>query len=289
MPRARLIKPEFWDDQKLGMVSRGARLTFTGLWTYSDDYGIVQGSPVWLKNKIFPYDDDLALADFSAELQELQEKGLIIPFSKNGEDYFHIKNFLKHQTISKPSKTRNPQPPDTKEDSGNAPEHSGNAHDYSGGITEYSGNAPDEAEVEVEVEVKAINPGMGLSKELSLGKYAEQEARLTTQCQLIKSKRPGKISKKTWKGAVFWLNKNLFVKRAHPAALVEVLDEVIKHWDTIQFVPEKYAEAILERTNGNYHEADKVAEEQKEKEANETWARSVQAGALLDQVGLTLH
>jgi len=57
MARIRTIKPEFWDDEKLSLVSRDARLTFIGMWTFSDDYGVVKGASVWLKSKIFPYDN----------------------------------------------------------------------------------------------------------------------------------------------------------------------------------------------------------------------------------------
>jgi predicted nucleic acid-binding protein len=47
-----MIKPEFWDDEKLATVSRDARLLFVGLWSNSDDYGVVKGHPAWLKNRI---------------------------------------------------------------------------------------------------------------------------------------------------------------------------------------------------------------------------------------------
>jgi hypothetical protein len=55
MARTRMVKPEFWDDEKLAKVSRDARLLFIGLWSNSDDYGVVKGHPAWPKNRIFPY------------------------------------------------------------------------------------------------------------------------------------------------------------------------------------------------------------------------------------------
>ena len=64
MARSRILKPEFWSDEKLALVPREARLTFAGLWTCSDDYGVTKGHPAWLKAQIFPYDIDLTVADF---------------------------------------------------------------------------------------------------------------------------------------------------------------------------------------------------------------------------------
>ena len=115
MARTRMIKPEFWDDEKLAKVSRDARLLFVGLWSNSDDYGVVKGHPAWLKNRIFPY-DEIPLATFDGWLAELAAIRVIIPFLHNRERYYHIRNFCRHQTINRPSGTRNPAPPETPPD-----------------------------------------------------------------------------------------------------------------------------------------------------------------------------
>jgi uncharacterized phage protein (TIGR02220 family) len=112
MARNRMIKPEFWDDEKLAKTSRDARLTYIGLWNFSDDYGVVKGNPSWLKNHIFPYEDSMSIQKFTAILNELSSGNWILPFDHNGESYFFIKNFLSHQVINRPSKQRNPVPPD---------------------------------------------------------------------------------------------------------------------------------------------------------------------------------
>ncbi len=115
MARTRTIRPDFWNDETLANVSRDSRLTFVGMWTASDDYGTVRGHPIWLKNQIFPY-DILEKNDFIVWLIELETIGVIVPFQVNEEKYYFIRNFLKHQKIDNPSKTRNPQySPDTSE------------------------------------------------------------------------------------------------------------------------------------------------------------------------------
>lgn len=111
MARIRSIKPEFWDDETLAKISRDARLCYIGLWNHSDDYGVVRGKVVWLRSKLFPYDEDLSLADMRRWISELQDGHWIVPFDSNGELYFFIPNFLKHQNINRPSSHRNPEPP----------------------------------------------------------------------------------------------------------------------------------------------------------------------------------
>ncbi len=108
--RARIIKPGFWDDEKIARASRDARLLFIGLWNASDDYGVVKGQPVWLRSQIFPY-DDIPLDIMAKWLQELEGIGVIAKFTHNDESFYYIKNFSKHQIINRPSKTRNPEPP----------------------------------------------------------------------------------------------------------------------------------------------------------------------------------
>lgn len=112
MARSRMIKPEFWDDEKLCRISRDARLTFIGLWTNSDDYGVVKGHPAWLKSQIFPY-DDIKIQTFMVWIKELEDLRIIFPFTDNSENYIYIKNFDKHQVINRKSKSRNPTPPDS--------------------------------------------------------------------------------------------------------------------------------------------------------------------------------
>ena len=111
MVRSRILKPEFWSDEKLALVPREARLTFVGLWTCSDDYGVTKGHPAWLKAQIFPYDADLTLTQFQEWLADLERIGVIGPFTADDESFFFIRNFSEHQKVDRPSKMRNPPCP----------------------------------------------------------------------------------------------------------------------------------------------------------------------------------
>ena len=112
MARNRMIKTDFWDDETLSSISRDAKLTFIGMWNFSDDRGVIKGKPVWLKNQIYPYNDDLSIKTITLWLEELEAIKVILPFTNNNEKYYYIKNFLKHQQISHPSVWRNPDPPE---------------------------------------------------------------------------------------------------------------------------------------------------------------------------------
>jgi hypothetical protein len=111
MARSRILKPEYWSDEKLALVSREARLTFAGLWTCSDDYGVTKGHPALLKAQIFPYDVDLPIEEFGGWLADLERIGVIDPFTADGESFFYIRNFSDHQKVDRPSKMRNPPCP----------------------------------------------------------------------------------------------------------------------------------------------------------------------------------
>jgi uncharacterized phage protein (TIGR02220 family) len=107
-----MIKPKFWEDEKLAMVSFGARLTYIALWNFSDDYAVVKGNTLWLKNNIFPYDENLSRGEFEGWVNELKGNRRLVPFDVKGEAFFWIPKFVEHQKIQKPSKdARNPPVP----------------------------------------------------------------------------------------------------------------------------------------------------------------------------------
>lgn len=111
MARNRMIKPDFFDDQKLPAASRDARLTYIGMWIQSDDFGVVRGNPTWLRSKIYPH-EQISLPVFRKWLSELEKIRRIMPFKWTGELYYYIPTFLTHQKVDRPNVThRNPAPP----------------------------------------------------------------------------------------------------------------------------------------------------------------------------------
>lgn len=102
MARNRMIKPKFWDDTKIGRLTRDARLLYIGLWNFSDDIGLVIGDSVWLKSKIFPY-DQIQIQQFEKWMNELVINGFICLLSYKGERFIYLPNFTRHQVINKPN------------------------------------------------------------------------------------------------------------------------------------------------------------------------------------------
>jgi hypothetical protein len=87
-PRIRTIKPETWHDEKIGTLSRDARLLFVGLITMADDDGRLRGMPAAILGHVFPYDDD-APQQLEAWLADLERAALIVRYRVAGLPYRH--------------------------------------------------------------------------------------------------------------------------------------------------------------------------------------------------------
>lgn len=107
MARIRSIKPETPHSETLGRCSRDARLCFIMLWTQADDAGRLRGNSRMLASLLFPYDDD-APNLMGEWLDELDREGCIRRYVVNGNAYVDIPNWLEHQKIDKPSKSKLP-------------------------------------------------------------------------------------------------------------------------------------------------------------------------------------
>jgi hypothetical protein len=93
-----MIKPEFWEDSKIALLSDKAKLLFIALWNFADDEGFLENNKNWIAVKCFPYEKNVKIEKFLAELFKI---GVIS--TKNG--VICIKNFLKHQKINRPNKS----------------------------------------------------------------------------------------------------------------------------------------------------------------------------------------
>ena len=107
MARIRSIKPEFPQSESMGNVSRDARLLFVELWTICDDEGRTRGNSRMLASLLFPYDDD-APELIDGWIGELERESCIIRYKVNGSTYIQVCNWLNHQKIDKPSRSKIP-------------------------------------------------------------------------------------------------------------------------------------------------------------------------------------
>ena len=114
MARKRMIDPEFWSDEEIGLWSHSARLFYIGLWNFADDEGRFKAHNQLLKSQIFPYDTELDIESLKGNLNHK-----IQWYEENGAQYGHIRNFLKHQRIDHPYPSKLPPPPPFAEHSPN--------------------------------------------------------------------------------------------------------------------------------------------------------------------------
>lgn len=108
MARIRTIKPEFWEDEKVGHLPIPCRLFFIGCWNFADDYGVIKGNPALLKSQIFPYDENLRVSEVKKWLNALVEARMLIPIILDDankrpaeESYYVIRTFRSHQVLDK--------------------------------------------------------------------------------------------------------------------------------------------------------------------------------------------
>ena len=108
LPRIRSIKPEFPQSESMGRVSREARYCFILLWTIADDEGRLRASSRMLASLLYPYDTD-AVDNIDGWLEALEREGCVRRYTIGGTTYLEITNWLKHQKIDRPSKSRLPE------------------------------------------------------------------------------------------------------------------------------------------------------------------------------------
>jgi hypothetical protein len=106
MARGRMIRPEFWTDEKVNKLTAYGRLAFIGLWNFSDDWGEHQASIRKLIGEVFPHDDGINESMLAVEVEAMLRLELIEEFDYKGGKCWRIKNWAKHQKIENPSKYR---------------------------------------------------------------------------------------------------------------------------------------------------------------------------------------
>lgn len=117
--RIRTLKPEWLEDEKLAALSDGARLLSAALMLMADDHGRGRASIATIASETWRYElerNDGAnapetLAKASRALRELVEMRFVILYTVDGQRYFAIRNWTKHQKVDRPGKERVPAPP----------------------------------------------------------------------------------------------------------------------------------------------------------------------------------
>lgn len=104
MARIRTIKPEFWLNEELASLSDRARLLAIALLNHSDDKGLFLANPALVRAACFPFDEHSQ--NVLGGLQELSRIGYVEVRECSGKTIGRVVNFLEHQRIDKPQKSK---------------------------------------------------------------------------------------------------------------------------------------------------------------------------------------
>jgi hypothetical protein len=105
--RIRTVKPEWLEDELLALASPEARVLSIGLMLLADDHGNGRANPTLLAGQVFP-GKPLELA--AGALVELRGIRFVSLYEVDGQTYFTIRNWDKHQRVDKRGKNRVPLP-----------------------------------------------------------------------------------------------------------------------------------------------------------------------------------
>lgn len=108
MARKRMIDPSMWINEDFGTLSTLAKLVFIGLFSSADDEGKGKASPAYIKAVLFPYNDDLRIADIEKALLEISTKMSVIFYSCDENKYYTLTSWNTFQKIDKPSESKIP-------------------------------------------------------------------------------------------------------------------------------------------------------------------------------------
>lgn len=109
MARIRSLKPSFWSSQKIGKLSRDARLLAIGLISYADDQGRFLASPSALIGHVYP-NDAVTLKQVAGWRDAIAAVGLIELYAVDGFEYGRFPRWTDHQRISHPYDSTFPEP-----------------------------------------------------------------------------------------------------------------------------------------------------------------------------------
>jgi hypothetical protein len=121
MARIRTIKPEFWTSLTVTSLPLPVRLTFIGLWNFSDDVGRSVLEPRLIKAAIWPLDDEITAADIGGHLAALARVGLVQLYQVEDRQYIQVSSWTEHQRVEKPRPSQLPPPPDSIPDASGIP------------------------------------------------------------------------------------------------------------------------------------------------------------------------
>jgi len=110
MARKRILDPGIWQSQDFGNLTTLAKLVFIGLFSQADDEGRGRANPQYIKNTLFPYDEDLKRKDIESAFSEIAKNMSIVFYESDGGEYYALTHWEVWQKVDKPQKSKLPEP-----------------------------------------------------------------------------------------------------------------------------------------------------------------------------------
>lgn len=83
----RMIDASLWQNEKFTRMPLGAQMLQIGIITHADDQGRVKANPSYLRNQIFPDNEDVTNADIQKWLGLMVKNGTIIAYTADEKQY----------------------------------------------------------------------------------------------------------------------------------------------------------------------------------------------------------
>ena len=103
-----MIAPNIWMSLHNQQLIFRQRLFFIGIISNADDEGRIKGDPLYLRAKIFPY-DDLKVETILDDIKAVANEGLITSYLHKGLQYIQINKWNDYQTINRPTPSKIPK------------------------------------------------------------------------------------------------------------------------------------------------------------------------------------
>ena len=107
----RILKESIITSRRVSSLTWFERVLFTNLIVTVDDYGIYFADPVLLSRILFPRDPGVTEKMVREGLKHMEEQGLILRYTVEGEEYLKLRSWEKHQRLRN-SRRKFPAPED---------------------------------------------------------------------------------------------------------------------------------------------------------------------------------
>lgn len=105
MPRARVLRPTFWDSPDTAAASLRCRLLYLAMKNWADDYGIGDATQIRVIGFAFPY-DNIPTSEYQPLFDEVAAVYGVVFFHLQGRPFYAIPDWSADQPRERKSKPR---------------------------------------------------------------------------------------------------------------------------------------------------------------------------------------